>query len=156
MKDRNRGFSLIELLIVMAIILVICAIAIPSLMRSKMSANEASAVGSLHAINTACQSYATTYQIGFPATLSSLGPASSPSSAAADLLDTILAAGAKSGYSFTFSAGTAVNGIINDYALNADPLQPGTTGQRGFYTDQSLVIRESASGSASVTDSPIQ
>ena len=74
MRRRQKGFSLIELLIVVAIILIIAAIAIPNLLRSKMAANEASAVGSLRTINTACIEYSTTYG-GYPSALTNLGPA---------------------------------------------------------------------------------
>lgn len=152
----QKGFSLIELLIVVAIILVIAAIAIPSLLRSKISANEASAVGSLHAINTACQDYSTTYGIGFPATLADLGPSTNASSTAADLLDSVLSSGTKAGYTFTYTAGSPDgSGTIDTYTITAVPEEIGSTGQRGFFTDQSLVIRVNASGLASVTDPPI-
>ena len=66
MRNKQKGFSLIELLIVVAIILIIAAIAIPNLLRAKMAANEASAVGSLRTINTSCVEYSTTYGVGFP------------------------------------------------------------------------------------------
>ena len=74
MKNKQKGFSLIELLIVVAIILIIAAIAIPNLLRSKMAANEASAVGSMRTLNTAAVTYSTTYG-GYPAGLSNLAPA---------------------------------------------------------------------------------
>src|ERR1700674_2188763 len=94
-RTHRDGFSLIELLIVVAIILIIAAIAIPNLMRAKIAANESSAVGSLHAINTACANYVTTYGGSYPPSLAALGPSASPTSASADLLDSVLSSGTK-------------------------------------------------------------
>src|SRR5437660_7932105 len=110
MGKRQKGFSLIELLIVVAIILIIAAIAIPNLLRSKMAANEASAVGSLRSLNTACITYSTTYG-SYPTTLASLGPAATASSTTADLIDSVLASGTKSGYSFTYAGGGSTYNI---------------------------------------------
>jgi len=157
MRNRQKGFSLIELLIVVAIILIIAAIAIPNLLRSRMAANEASAVGSLRTINTACVTYSTTYGIGFPSALSNLTTSSSGvSSTAAALIDSVLAAGAKSGYTFTYAAGSATNGVIPTYTVNANPQVAGQTGQRSFFTDQSGVIRFNLTAAATVSDSPLQ
>src|SRR5712692_4165546 len=129
MSRKQKGFSLIELLIVVAIILVIAAIAIPSLLRSKLNANEASAVHSLRALNTACTNYASTYGGGYPAAISNLGPAVVPSAGA--------------------------GGVVNTYTITADPTSRGNTGQRGFFTDQTFVIRANSTGTASATDPPI-
>ena len=156
MRIRQKGFSLIELLIVVAIILIIAAIAIPNLLRSKMAANEASAVGSMRTLNTASVTYSTTYGT-YPGLLSNLAPASPATSTSADLVDSVLASGTKSGYSFTWSAGTtdASNNYLN-YAITAQPSTPGTTGTRYFYTDQSGVIRANANGAAAtVASTPI-
>src|SRR5438270_13929942 len=102
MRSKEKGFSLIELLIVVAIILIIAAIAIPNLLRSKMAANEASAVASLRTINTSSVAYSTTYG-AYPTNLTNLGPASgAPSSTTADLVDSVLASGTKSGYTITY------------------------------------------------------
>ncbi len=156
MRNRQKGFSLIELLIVVAIILIIAAIAIPNLLRSKMAANEASAVGSLRSINTACVTYSTTYGTGYPTTLAKLGPANPATAAAADLIDSVLAAGTKSGYGFTFAPGVAdLAGNTNTYTITAIPTNIGTTGQRQFFTDQSGVIRANPTGAATVLSTPI-
>ena len=149
---KNKGFSLIELLIVVAIIPIIAAIAIPNLLRSRIAANEASAVGSLRTLNTAEVTYNTTYPtVGF-GSLAALGPVSgggSPTSAAAGLIDANLASGTKSGYTFTYTPGAAAaNGVVSTYTNVAVPLNIGVTGQRGFFSNQSGVIRYSLSGAA--------
>jgi prepilin-type N-terminal cleavage/methylation domain-containing protein len=163
-NKKNKGFSLIELLIVVAIILIIAAIAIPNLLRARITANESSAVGSLRTLNTVLVQYSTTYSsgaapapnCGMPPGLANLAPAATPSAAAADLIDNILAAGNKSGYTFTYTqAATDSNGCGTTYTITADPITPGTTGQRYFFTDQSGVIRQSTTAQAVVTDPPI-
>ena len=149
---KQKGFSLIELLIVVAIILIIAAIAIPNLLRSRIAANEASAVGSIRTVNTAEVTYASTYpDIGF-AGLASLGGAGGTSTGAG-LLDSVLASGVKSGYSFTVSVGGG--SPATQYKVNGDPQSP-QTGQRHFYSDQSGVIRYNTSASATASDNPLQ
>jgi prepilin-type N-terminal cleavage/methylation domain-containing protein len=156
-NNRQKGFSLIELLIVVAIILIIAAIAIPNLIRSKMAANEASAVATLRTYNTSIVAYSTTYQTDPATNLSQLGPAATPSSTAADLVDSLLgsATPVKSGYSFTYSAGTPANGVVSQYSIVAVPTST-STGQRKFFTDQSGVIRATTDGTApTAATSPI-
>ena len=154
MQNKQKGFSLIELLIVVAIILIIAAIAIPNLLRSKIAANQASAVGSLRTLNTSCIAYSTSYG-QFPAALTNLGPIASggtASSTSADLIDSVLAAGSKSGYTFKFTAGSA----NQSYTITATPITAATTGQNMYFTDQSGVIRVDTSGAgAGASSTPI-
>ncbi len=149
---KQKGFSLIELLIVVAIILIIAAIAIPNLLRARMAANESSAVGGLRTINTAMITYNSTYPtVGFAATLAPLGPsAANPcaaTSATACLIDAVLAAGTKSGYTFlaagTASAGSTTN---NEYYASAAPITINQTGNRAFCSFEDAVVRYNSAG----------
>jgi prepilin-type N-terminal cleavage/methylation domain-containing protein len=155
-KRKQSGFSLIELLIVVAIILVIAAIAIPNLMASRMAANESSSVQETRAITTAEVVYSTQYNIGFSPLLVNLGDGSSISSTSAGLIDSVLAAGTKSGYQFTYVAlnPDAAN-HYQTFTLNADPLNPGYSGRKHFFTDQSAVIRVNLSAASTVSDPAI-
>jgi type IV pilus assembly protein PilA len=155
MRGKERGFSLIELLIVVAIILIIAAIAIPNLVHSKMSANEASAVGSMQTLNTAAITYSTEYG-GYPHALSNLGPGNPASSATADMIDSVLASGSKSGYQFAYSAGaTDAAGNVLNYSITGQPISVGSTGQKYFFTDQSGVVRSNSAGVADANSTPI-
>jgi len=140
----QRGFSLIELLIVVAIILIISAIAIPNLIRSKMAANESSAVASVRTINTAEVTYNNVYPASF-ATLTQLGPnanpCTTPTAAGACLIDNLLASGTKSGYTFVLSGVSATG-----YTSTATPSSV-TTGTRQFCSDINLAIFYSATKS---------
>jgi type IV pilus assembly protein PilA len=155
MRNKQKGFSLIELLIVVAIILIIAAIAIPNLLRSKMAANEASAVGSLRTMNTASIAFSTSYG-NFPTKLADLGPVAAgtnASSTSADLLDAVLAKdpSSKSGYTFTYTAPSP----YQTYTIVAQPIVNQQTGSRFFFTDQSGVIRANVGAAADITSTPI-
>jgi len=150
MRTKQKGFSLIELLIVVAIILIIAAIAIPNLIRSKIAANQASAVASLRTLNTSAVLFNTYYQL-YPTGLSSLATSGAATSTAADMIDAVLASGQKSGYSFSWSGG----GTTGSYSITAVPITLNSSGTIYYYTDQSLVIRSNPAGAATSGSNPI-
>ena len=148
-QRKQKGFSLIELLIVVAIIVIIITMAIPKIGAAKMQANETSAVASLTAINRAQISYQTTYPTkGFADSLSALGigtlganNACSPGPANACLIDAYLSSGVKSGYRFSLLAGTPVNNVNMTYGAGAAPLAYNSSGVRLFCTTEEQQIR---------------
>ena len=164
MRNKQKGFSLIELLIVVAIILIIAAIAIPNLIRSRMAANEASAVASIRTINTAEVVYSTTYAIPslFSVALADLGDGAGtcatvpPIATNACLIDNNLAtdgtpAGSgKSGYKFIYATPNP-----GTYTIQASPVTPNSSGVRGFFSDQTLVIRAANPAPATVASQPL-
>jgi prepilin-type N-terminal cleavage/methylation domain-containing protein len=152
-RIKHKGFSLIELLIVVAIILIISAIAVPNLIHARIAANQASAASSLRTLDTAAVNYSSTYQDGFPPSLGVLGP-SGPNATcnAAGLIDAVLASGAKSGYQFGWTpgaeqvalqpAGCAAPGYADMFTVTATPFG-FPTGTTYYCVDATQVIRES-------------
>ena len=151
---RKQGFSLIELLIVVAIILIIAAIAIPNLLRAKIAANEASAANSVRKISTAEFAYNSAYPaVGYAAALADLGgPAVGcmPSSVTACILDNVLTNGQKSGYQFVANGFATGGGTANTtFVAGSAPLSFNQTGVRDFCTISDGVLR-SQQGAAGV------
>ena len=147
---KQKGFSLIELLIVVAIILIIAAIAIPNLLKSRMAANESSAVGSLRTINTAEVTYASSCpNVGFSVS-GSLTELNTGAICAGGtgIIDNVLATSNKSGYTFAYTSATNGAPVNTTYTTTAIPQKVGVTGQRGFFSDQTGVIRYTLDGSA--------
>src|ERR1700721_4509649 len=112
----QRGFSIVEVLVLVALLLVVAAIAIPNLLHSNLSENESSTVASLRALNGACANYSMLYG-GYPRSLSNLGPGDAANSTSAALIDAALASGTHSGYVFTYTAGAiGIGGNVLSYS----------------------------------------
>jgi len=150
--NKQKGFSLIELLIVVAIILIIAAIAVPNLLKAKMAANEASAAASERTIGTANVTFSSAYNNGFALTLLALGPPAagvSASSTAGDLIDSTLAAAidathVKTGYFFTYTAAAAAPSTT--FSLVGQPQTANSTGNASFCLDQTNVLKKDPAG----------
>jgi type IV pilus assembly protein PilA len=141
--ERSRGFAVIELLMAMAIVALMAEIVVPSFVRAKISANEASAVASIAAINAAEQSYKASYPSKGYAPLASLGGGMpcTPSSANACLIDNQLAQGKKNGYNFAVVGGNPVGGVDTTYAAGSAPTGYSQSGVRRFCSTQDNTIR---------------
>ena len=137
---REQGFTLIELMIVVAIIAIIAAIAIPSLLNARKAGNEASAISSLRTLSTVNEQYRTRFQ-GYAANLNALQTAG--------YIDSVLGAGRKSGYAFNYLK------TASTWSCSASPVSAGNDGDRHFFIDQSAVIRFNATSAARVTSAPI-
>ena len=151
----QRGVSVVEVVVLIAILLVVAAIAIPNLLHSNLSEDESSTVAALRALNAACANYSMLYG-GYPGSLSNLGPGDAANSTLAALIDAGLASGTKSGYVFTYTAGAiGIGGNVLSYSITANPAPPGGTGRRRFFTDQSGVIRANRAGAADANSTPV-
>jgi type IV pilus assembly protein PilA len=161
---KQKGFSLIELLIVVAIILIIAAIAIPNLLRSKMSAADSAAASTLRTLNTSQVTFATAYpQVGYAPTFTALGPntaaAATCDATHACLIDNVLAAtalgpNAKGGYQYSMVVTTAgTPAVTGDYGLTANPVVLNSTGTKVFCTTSDAVIRQQIAAPPTPADS---
>lgn len=158
MKRNSKGFTLIELMIVVAIIAIIAAIAIPNLLRSRISANEAGAIGAMRTLSTAQQSYQSGAILdadadGIGEYAAAIGDLLAPAQGPA-FIDPQLGAGSKSGYTFV-TAAVAANPETS-FTANGTPANVGVSGQRAFFVDESGVIRFDITGAAAdVNDPPV-
>jgi type IV pilus assembly protein PilA len=137
MRPARKGFTLVEIMIVVSIIILLAAISIPNLMRSRLNANEAAAIGALKALSTATLTYFMAQTpMAYPSSLAALSNATPP------YIDSALGSGNRTGYSFNWTGGG------NTFSVVASPQSPNVTGVRSFFIDQSGVVRVGANSSA--------
>src|SRR5450432_782516 len=148
-RRRRRGFSLIELLIVIAIILIIITIAVPKYQKTQIFVRETAAIAAIQTIHKMEVQYQSQYG-RYAAALTELGPPASgaPSPAASDLIGNDLSGGVNKGYKFTLT------GTQGGYVINANPINFGSDGNRTFYSDQSMVIRQNFGQEPATATSP--
>ena len=159
-RNSEAGFTLVELLIVMSVILILMTLAIPAMQSVIRRGNETSAISSLRFLNQMEGEYASQYpQHGFSCTLTALGGkvgSAPPSADAAQLINDDLSSGTKSGYTFTITGctKTTINNIdqYNSYQINAVPNTVGKSGNRGFCTDENSQIRFDPKGGTNCTE----
>ena len=148
LNKRICGFTLIEIMVVVSILALIAAIAIPMMLRNQMNANETVAISACRTIISACQSfYSVRTPRAYPETLDELGE---PGPTGPAFIDSTLASGAKSGYDFSYNKTSQVS-----FTLNADPQVPGRTGNRYFYSDETGRITAREGGQAGPGDPSI-
>jgi type II secretory pathway pseudopilin PulG len=153
MRITSNSFPTIKIGIIGAMILIIVAITVPSLLRAGGAEKEADAIGTLKMLNMACAEYSVGFS-QYPAALSDLqkGSGGGLSSTAADLIDSSLATGTKDGYVFTYVRGDSGSG----YTITAHPVKAHQTEARSFFTDQSGTIRFAIGQNADAFAAPVQ
>ena len=157
MRKDSQGFSWLEIIIVVVVIVLSAGIVIPNLWKSKTDIDDASAIRSIRTIMLAEKTYSKSYDKGYSPSLSAMGapPDAMPSASHAGFIDSELAAGLKEGYAFNYQPGAPDDhGRIQTYTLTVSPTKPGTSGSTYYFVDQTGVIRENSSHPATANDAP--